>query len=190
MRTPAIASAHRSTARPARPHSPSWKRSKTAWPKVSHPKTPRPPSGHGSRIGVPPRWPSVTARRPLESCTATSAASTRARVRAHGLRYSPVLKLIANTGLRRGEALALQWDRVDLDAGVIRVLSTMSRVGGKIQMSEPQDPEGAAHHPAEPGHGDHAPGTPQCAARGADARSEGAFDSARRNGSSSEARCG
>ena len=36
---------------------------------------------------------------------------------AEGSRYHPVLVLIAATGLRKGEALALRWDEVDLDAG-------------------------------------------------------------------------
>ncbi len=32
-------------------------------------------------------------------------------------RYHPALVLIASTGLRKGEALGLPWDRVDLGAG-------------------------------------------------------------------------
>ena len=35
---------------------------------------------------------------------------------AQASRYHPVLVLIAATGLRKGEALALRWDRVDIDA--------------------------------------------------------------------------
>ena len=33
-------------------------------------------------------------------------------------RYAPLLNLLVNTGLRRGEALALQWSDVDLEAGL------------------------------------------------------------------------
>ena len=33
------------------------------------------------------------------------------------LRYHPVLVLIAATGLRRGEALALRWEHIDFDRG-------------------------------------------------------------------------
>ncbi|MGZ6772687.1 MAG: tyrosine-type recombinase/integrase, partial [Mycobacteriaceae bacterium] len=46
---------------------------------------------------------------------------------AEGLRYRPVLALIAATGLRRGEALALRWEHVNLKDGTLRVASTLSR---------------------------------------------------------------
>lgn len=36
---------------------------------------------------------------------------------AQSTRYAPLLELLVNTGLRRGEALALQWSDVDLEAG-------------------------------------------------------------------------
>ena len=39
---------------------------------------------------------------------------------AEASRYHPALVLIASTGLRKGEALALRWDRVDLDAGTLK----------------------------------------------------------------------
>ena len=57
---------------------------------------------------------------------------------AEGSRYYPVLLLIATTGLRRGEAVALHWDQVDLDAGLIKVAATMSRVDGQLRISEPK----------------------------------------------------
>ncbi|HEY1843000.1 MAG TPA: tyrosine-type recombinase/integrase [Mycobacterium sp.] len=57
---------------------------------------------------------------------------------AKGSRYHPALVLIASTGLRRGEALALKWDKVDLDGGVLRVASTLARVDGKLAASEPK----------------------------------------------------
>ena len=53
-------------------------------------------------------------------------------------RYHPALVLIAATGLRKGEALALRWDKVDLDAGVLRVAATISRVTGRLVISEPK----------------------------------------------------
>ena len=40
---------------------------------------------------------------------------------ADGLRYKDVLVLIAATGLRRGEALALRWRDVDLDNSTLKV---------------------------------------------------------------------
>lgn len=39
-------------------------------------------------------------------------------------RYAPIWRLIANTGLRRAEALQLRWRDVDLKDGHLRVLST------------------------------------------------------------------
>jgi integrase len=42
-------------------------------------------------------------------------------------RYHAALVLIASTGLRKGEALALAWDRVDLDAGTLKVAATIGR---------------------------------------------------------------
>lgn len=53
-------------------------------------------------------------------------------------RYYPALVLIAATGLRKGEALALSWDAVDLDAGTLRVAATISRIGGRLLITEPK----------------------------------------------------
>ena len=57
---------------------------------------------------------------------------------AEASRYHPALVLIASTGLRRGECLALSWDRVDLDAGVLRVAATIARVAGRLVITEPK----------------------------------------------------
>jgi integrase len=53
-------------------------------------------------------------------------------------RYHPALVLIASTGLRRGEALALKWDNVDLTKGALRVAATIARVDGKLTITEPK----------------------------------------------------
>ena len=55
-------------------------------------------------------------------------------------RYYPALVLIAATGLRKGEALALRWDTsvVNLDEGWLKVRSTLGRVGGALVSSEPK----------------------------------------------------
>lgn len=45
---------------------------------------------------------------------------------------------IAATGLRKGEALALRWDRVDLNAGMLRVAWTIGRVNGRLAITEPK----------------------------------------------------
>jgi integrase len=57
---------------------------------------------------------------------------------AEASRYHPVLVLIAATGLRKGEALALRWDRVDLDAGIVKVAATIARIDHKLVISEPK----------------------------------------------------
>ena len=57
---------------------------------------------------------------------------------AEGSRYHAALVLIASTGLRRGEALALRWDCVDLDTGVLKVRETLGRVGGRLVSTEPK----------------------------------------------------
>ena len=55
-----------------------------------------------------------------------------------GLRYSPVLKLIAATGLRRGEAIGMHWKDVNLDTGELKVRHTLGRVGGGLLVTEPK----------------------------------------------------
>jgi integrase len=57
---------------------------------------------------------------------------------AAGLRYQPVLMLIAATGLRRGEALGLRWDRVDFKGGTLKVAATLSRIDGALVITEPK----------------------------------------------------
>lgn len=53
-------------------------------------------------------------------------------------RHHLALTLIATTGLRKGEALALRWTDLDLDGGLLRVAGTLGRVGGKLTVSEPK----------------------------------------------------
>lgn len=57
---------------------------------------------------------------------------------AESSRYHTALVLIAATGLRKGEALALRWDRVDLDAGTLRVAATLGRISDRLVISEPK----------------------------------------------------
>ena len=51
-------------------------------------------------------------------------------------RLSALWLLLVALGLRRGEALALRWDDVDLDRAVLRVRGTLQRVGGSLVRSE------------------------------------------------------
>jgi integrase len=59
---------------------------------------------------------------------------------AEGLRYRPVLLLIAATGLRRGEALGLRWEHVNLIDGCLKVTATLSRVGTELVITAPKTP--------------------------------------------------
>ena len=45
-------------------------------------------------------------------------------------------------GLRRGEALGLSWDAVDLDAGVLTVRRTLERAGAEPTFGEPKSARG------------------------------------------------
>jgi integrase len=63
--------------------------------------------------------------------------------RFRGTRYWPILTLIALTGLRVGEALALQWRDVDEQSGILTVSRTLTSVGGKLALGSPKTDRGA-----------------------------------------------
>ena len=69
---------------------------------------------------------------------------------AQGLRYRPVLVLIAATGLRRGEALALRWEHVNIKDGTLRVAATLSCVDGRLLITEPKSPRSRRSVPLSP----------------------------------------
>jgi integrase len=50
-------------------------------------------------------------------------------------RYRPGAGVIASTGLRKGEALALRWDRIDLDARTLNVAATIARVNHALMIT-------------------------------------------------------
>lgn len=54
------------------------------------------------------------------------------------LRYANVVALIVGSGARRGEALALKWVSIDLDVGTMKIDGTLSRVGGKLDITAPK----------------------------------------------------
>lgn len=92
--------------------------------------------------GLIARNPCVLVKRPRVQHTearhldaATVATVLNAAV---GLRYHPVLMLIAATGLGRGEALALHWEHVNLGDGALKVTATLSRVGDQLVITEPK----------------------------------------------------
>jgi integrase len=51
-----------------------------------------------------------------------------------------LVTLVLASGLRQGEALALRWSDVDLDAGSLTVRRTLLRMGGVVSFSEPKTP--------------------------------------------------
>jgi integrase len=55
-----------------------------------------------------------------------------------GDRLECLFRVMLATGLRRGEALALHWSDVDLDAGLLRVRWTLSRTSQGLQLDEPK----------------------------------------------------
>jgi integrase len=57
-------------------------------------------------------------------------------VAAEGSRYAPLFALLVNSGLRRGEALALHWSDIDFAAKVLRVRGTLARVDGELVVTE------------------------------------------------------
>lgn len=57
---------------------------------------------------------------------------------ARGTRYYPLLHLIATAGLRKGKALVLTWDAVDLERGELLVRSTLTRIEGQLMVSAPK----------------------------------------------------
>ena len=46
--------------------------------------------------------------------------------------------LAVHTGMRQGELLALKWEDVDLNEGVIHIRRTLTRSGGRIALGEPK----------------------------------------------------
>lgn len=57
---------------------------------------------------------------------------------AQSSRYGILFDFLANTGLRRGEALALRWQDVDLVRNTLQVRATLARVDGKLVRLPPK----------------------------------------------------
>ncbi|WP_431231456.1 tyrosine-type recombinase/integrase [Mycolicibacterium psychrotolerans] len=106
------------------------------------------------RDGLLARNPAAAVKRPTVQRTEARyldvdevAALLRA---AESSRYHPALVLIAATGLRSGECLALRWDAVDLDAGTLRVTATVSAVAGRLTITEPKTVRSRREVPLNP----------------------------------------
>ncbi|MDP9460865.1 MAG: site-specific integrase [Actinomycetota bacterium] len=59
-------------------------------------------------------------------------------------RLAELFELIAGTGLRRGEALALRWSDVDLERRVLRVRRSVTDVAGRLVIGKPKTAGSAA----------------------------------------------
>jgi len=77
--------------------------------------------------------PKVTAKEALFLSPAQVEATIE---ESHGSRYQPVFALLANTALRRGEALALRWSDVDLTNRRIQIRGTLSREDGELVVTD------------------------------------------------------
>ena len=65
-------------------------------------------------------------------------------------RHYVAMALIAATGLRKGEALGLDWGHVDLEAATITVVATLGRIGGRWVISEPKSERSRRTIPLSP----------------------------------------
>ena len=93
------------------------------------------------RDGLLAKNPAAAVKRPgvarKEAKHASAVDVTKLLLCADGLRYRNSLALIAATGIRRGEALALHWPDV-VDSGLLAIRGTLGRVGGKLVITEPK----------------------------------------------------
>lgn len=62
-------------------------------------------------------------------------------------RLSPLFELAAGTGMRRGELCGLRWTGVDLDAGVIHVITARVQAGWAVVEGGPKSEAGWRHVP-------------------------------------------
>ncbi|HEY8308955.1 MAG TPA: tyrosine-type recombinase/integrase, partial [Gemmatimonadaceae bacterium] len=60
----------------------------------------------------------------------------------HSAPYAPLWLVLLTTGMRRGEALGLRWQDVDLTKGLIRVRQTLVDVNGSVSFGEPKTKSG------------------------------------------------
>jgi len=61
---------------------------------------------------------------------------------AAGHRLYPLFHLIAYRGLRRGEAVGVRWEDLDLDAGLLRVSQQVVQLGWATEIGEPKSDSG------------------------------------------------
>jgi integrase len=86
---------------------------------------------------------------PEEISALIAAADARGNQPTSRYNYAPLIHLLALTGMRISEALALRWCDVDLLGGEIRLLHSLSRVGGEL--TAPKTRAGVRTIPLGPG---------------------------------------
>lgn len=106
------------------------------------------------RDGLLARNPAAAVKRPTitkrEARYLTSVEVASLLKAAENTRYHDALALIAQTGLRRGEALALRWDDIDFSAATLRVRGTLSRVDGELVVTPPKTEKSRRTLPLSP----------------------------------------
>ena len=94
----------------------------------------------GIRWGVTPRNVARLSRSPKlirpegRTLSPEQARGLLASLRGH--RNEALYTLMLSTGMRRGEALGLKWEDVDLERGVVRIRRSLKREGGHIVTSD------------------------------------------------------
>jgi len=86
-------------------------------------------------------WLRTGARPPVAVWTAQQAGAFLDVAAEH--RLYPLFHLIAYRGLRRGEAVGLRWEDVDLDAGLIRISQQIVQLGWATAIGDPKSDSGA-----------------------------------------------
>ena len=77
-------------------------------------------------------------REEVESLTEDQARLLLETVADAGDRLEALYVLALNTGMRQGELLALKWEDVDLERGILRVRRTLTQEGGTFVLGEPK----------------------------------------------------
>jgi integrase len=107
------------------------------------------------RDGLLARNPAVLVKRPgverKEAKCLSADDVSRLLKAASTSRYYPALVLIASTGIRRGEAVALKWENIDLNARTMKISSTVSRIDGRLVTSDPKTQRSRRVVPLSPG---------------------------------------
>jgi len=92
--------------------------------------------------GLIAKNPMLTVKRPratrMEARYLTSDQVSQVLGELEGSKHLLPIALIAVTGIRRGEALGLEWENIDFEKKVIKVRATLNRVDGKLVRTEPK----------------------------------------------------